>query len=1604
MAHTNRNTALQAIKETAEDGRVSQVAELLEDYVQRWGIDFDDTLSDCDRLMLGSTTGDSAHVSELLELNECESFWVGGVTPLMIASYFGHTPVTELFLSRDVPDQVSVHFPQPLNDHNSELEGSPTADQHKRGGSIVNLSTKTGANALIVACQEGHVDIVETLLHHGAIVNSTDEDGDSALTTASVGGFFDIVKILLEHGADVNATDEKGWTSLIIACERGFDDIATLLLDHGAAVDSATHVDGATALLQAAKVGNLSCAKILLEFGAFVDARDYEGATSLFQATHFGNSDICNLLLDEGALGNLAKFDGSTPLTRACWQGHLDILEMLLESGAKVNDVDCDGNSGLIMASFTGCVDAVALLLKHGADIELTDNEGYSSIISASQNGHTDVVRMLLENGAKVNQTTHEEKSALIQACWNGHCGVIELLLDHGANINITDHTTATGLIRASQHGHAGAVQLLLERGADVNAQDDIGRTALFLACSLGHTQVVNVLLQCGADTDIGETEGETSLIVACAHGHIDAVQLLVNHGADINCANQRGLTPLMAACEHGGDADIVNILLDKKAKVNVAKESGRTALMQSCWKGCHSTVKVLLDCGADVNASDNDGATSLVIASQQGYTNVVQLLIDNKAQVNPETGHGPIPLLQASSNGHEDTVKLLIQYGADINFVDHRDISCLIAASVGGHSSVVKLLLQCGADVNAADSMGMNSLITASDEGHADVVKLLVQNGARVNDTTNTGETAVIAASRKNHWKVVEELINAGSNLIHRDYLGENALMYIAHGLICNEWKSDVNLIDQILQTLPKKSQKNLLQQQSDYAISLLSAMLIRVLTHGTYGYCTQNLLLTASDNLSKSTLGMWLYGFLPESFVQGVKSGTPSFSPWKGVESRVSLHTVGTALLLTPEDPSFPNIFPSEITPSDFLNMLGQTPLHLIAMEPELQESELDGKVDFLMNMGFRFSDRDHNGRLPLHMACMCGNHTFVLSEKKHNGRFTESLVARDNMNFTPKDYLLGAPRLDDYKENLKIMIATGDPCKDQFTEIHVDTVRNYRKEKNTSLLSLEEAFTRDMGLSDLSAVTESLNNTLVEDKTIQQLFLHISKGVARLDEQPYQHDVVSVLDLLLVIGFEMGKIDPLFQCEPYLKGSVQEFTKCGHLDEIDTAMKLVNFPRFFEVVLSRKAGDPIKLAAGITQFLEKRYWRLGKDEEEQFAVVEFCADFWNVFLRALQSETVREALLAAGIAVENCQRKHGFVGMLQFTCWSEDYTSTRQLTADIAPCIENSSLEDYIALLGARHFEGKQIGDRFHKGFELSSSRKDWNVLKYAPPEVLGGYTLIKLLRSHTQSFTAESGIKAYYTAEEILPSYMLKMGLLWVLDTDDKFDDTYNDQGWDCEKVEIFRNEPVLSYTEDVFQLCDNLTSKILEDAKGRGEDTLEALLSNLALQELSDIRSKCAKNYGYLAGAERIRPYVLMTIQNSVCGRVQNGVNLEQARRDAWEVWSERLLPMLLNGSEDQVIYNRAIYSHPKYESGTAAFTKGSDIDENSLDSRIAPSRCSEEMARKCRIWALRIVRLLPHLLQHSKGVRNYFLPGQQIHSPENDLAIGLCRAFEAYLQ
>ena len=372
-----------------------------------------------------------------------------GATALIIASIVGFTEAVKLLLHAGADPNVASSLPT----HTIAITVLIFAclQMHSEVVKLL-LQAKADPNhenalALMIAAEQGYLDIVQQLLEYGADPNSiSNVDGSTALhyvlksptetlhkaDKENTSIKLTIIQQLLEKGANIiNIQNKDGLTALMMATDDGLSEIVELLLQNGA--DPNIHGDkGLTALMCACNHGNSKVAKSLLRFNANPQLVDNDGFTASIHALHSGNKGLayelvndrdfspnelkCLLIMDllEGDLTEaISRLDDITDLTTdkkelliSCVVGSLeDVISKLHESGIHPDTSLVGGLTLLMIASSCGYIELVEYLVIMEGDINQRDifwkyTPLFYAILGSKSN---ELVELLIENGADIN-------------------------------------------------------------------------------------------------------------------------------------------------------------------------------------------------------------------------------------------------------------------------------------------------------------------------------------------------------------------------------------------------------------------------------------------------------------------------------------------------------------------------------------------------------------------------------------------------------------------------------------------------------------------------------------------------------------------------------------------------------------------------------------------------------------------------------------------------------------------------------------------------------------------------------------------------------------------------------------------------------------------------------------------------------------------------------------------------------------------------------------------------------------------------------------------------------------------------------------------------
>nr|XP_057927637.1 kinase D-interacting substrate of 220 kDa B isoform X2 [Doryrhamphus excisus] len=385
----------------------------------------------------------------------------------------------------------------------------------------VDGRSDNGQTPLMLAAEQGSLDIVQELIRRGANVNLDDVDCWSALISAAKEGHVEVVKELLENSAYIEHRDMGGWTALMWAAYKGRMEVTKVLLEQGANPNTTGQQYSVYPIIWASGRGHAHIVKLLLEGGAKVNCSDKYGTTPLIWASRKGHFDCVMHLLENGADVDQEGANSMTALIVAVKGGYTDVVKELLKRNPNVNMTDKDGNTALMIAAKEGYTEIVQDLLDAGTYVNIPDRSGDTVLIGAVRGGHVEIVRALLHKYADIDIRGQESKTALYWAVEKGNATMVRDILQCNPDTEMCTKDGETPLIKATKMRSVEIVELLLDKGAKVSAVDKKGDTPLHIAIRGRSRRLAELLLRNPKDGRLlyrPNKAGETPYNIDCSH------------------------------------------------------------------------------------------------------------------------------------------------------------------------------------------------------------------------------------------------------------------------------------------------------------------------------------------------------------------------------------------------------------------------------------------------------------------------------------------------------------------------------------------------------------------------------------------------------------------------------------------------------------------------------------------------------------------------------------------------------------------------------------------------------------------------------------------------------------------------------------------------------------------------------------------------------------------------------------------------------------------------------------------------------------------------------------------------------------------------------
>ena len=677
-----------------------------------------------------------------------------------------------------------------------------------------NAPGQFGATALLIAAQEGHLNVVQylTSLSSCSISIKTRNAGQNALHIASRKGHLGIVKFLVTNVKRLNPNikDSAGCTSLHIAAQGGSIAIVRFFIEdckcdplcvskkrktplHMAAMEGnlevvdyfvnkmnveplLKNISQVSPLHLAVQTGKTKVVEYYLDsLGCVLNSPDRLGEKLLFKAVNHGHLPVVEqLVLRQVWTEKHTGYRQTQLLITAVQRGHLHILEYLaIECHWECFNLFHEKISLLNFAITSGHLNVVRFLISE------TDNlyhpkEVVFPLHLACYSGHKHIVEFLIEeHGADLTQIDRQGMSPLHYAACSGQCDVVRCLIEYKADLYSGLKGVGTPLHCAVSTGKLNVVQYFVnELNVSPNVSDYIGFIPLHCACSNGDTKIIQFFIE-NKDCEISSRNIDKNppLMLAVHNGHLKAVDLMVKtKRCDLLMKDHNDNNMLHVAAQNG-HLDIVKYIISEQLiDLNIKGYVGKTALSAACYFGHEDVVKYLtIDCKCSLQ-SDNSGVAPLHEAAVAGHLNLVTFLIyELRCDPYCVDDSGATPLHSAITCEQTEVAKFFIKdLKFDPNLLDkqgYTPIICYLFYSSKYNENVMKYfinVLKCDPTIILRD--GNNILHFAAQAGNFEVFKVLTsilgKDSPLVSATNQNNLSPIHIACYRGHLEIVKFLI----------------------------------------------------------------------------------------------------------------------------------------------------------------------------------------------------------------------------------------------------------------------------------------------------------------------------------------------------------------------------------------------------------------------------------------------------------------------------------------------------------------------------------------------------------------------------------------------------------------------------------------------------------------------------------------------------------------------------------------------------------------------------------------------------------------------------------------------------------------------------
>ena len=401
--------------------------------------------------------------------------------------------------------------------------------QMKQNGTMPDINVRDsqeGLTAIMFQTIHGTIDTMKWLLEQPGIdVNLKSKNGNTALMMATKNNKPDKVKLLLENGADQNISNIYGDTPLSIARSDNrtdkYNEIKTLLtppvksnpiLDPTSASSSSNPID----------TSSLSSSSPILDTSSSASSSPILDPSGSTRGSSSPGS-VIGIEKQHNSFGlNLAQDPVSRKLVVIGFSDP-NHNNGVIQVGDVITGID---NTEITRMEYDPTIKNILSRIPDGVVVNFSIDRSNTDMtlvnkLKSEQNRQAKIISdFVTKTGSGKGKNADLEK----REYWEN------ALRNGGYNIDNQDIYGMTALAYQTRNGSLNDMKFLLSRGANPNLFAENGMTALHYAAFNNDLDKVKLLLENGADRTIKNIDGQTPLELATENGKTRVIDTLTNY------------------------------------------------------------------------------------------------------------------------------------------------------------------------------------------------------------------------------------------------------------------------------------------------------------------------------------------------------------------------------------------------------------------------------------------------------------------------------------------------------------------------------------------------------------------------------------------------------------------------------------------------------------------------------------------------------------------------------------------------------------------------------------------------------------------------------------------------------------------------------------------------------------------------------------------------------------------------------------------------------------------------------------------------------------------------------------------------------------------